>query len=175
MARVEEKNRFGVSYIINPDDHDFLRYPCGTEENSRCPVLISLEEPDEDLLELHLRYARRALGIFTGRNRVTFVVNDKIVVKLPRNAAGCADNDWEGSVSNTSESLNDPFWTQYPRTRLAFFKEIPIVFMEKIQPLTTSQIVDLFGQEPDWVAGVDCGQVGINRFGRLVAYDYGVC
>ena len=171
MNRIEEKNRFGVHFVLNPSSLDFATYandPAG-------PILISIEEDDNLLLDLHLRYARRALQVFTGRNRNTFVLNETIVVKLPRNAQGCIDNDWEGSVSNTTESFNDPFWTQYPRTRLAVFKEIPVVFMEKIQPLTSSQIIELFGHEPDWVAGVDCGQVGINRFGRLVAYDYGVC
>lgn len=28
---------------------------------------------------------------------------------------------------------------------------------------------------PDWMGFVDCGQVGYNRFGQVVAYDYGAC
>jgi len=40
--------------------------------------------------------------------------------------------------------------------------------------MTGEAIVARFGVEPDWVMSVDGGQVGVNRYGRLVAYDYGV-
>jgi hypothetical protein len=97
-----------------------------------------------------------------------------LVVKLPRNFDGCTDNDWEGSVSNAPESRNDPLHVQYPKTKLVYVDDIPVVFMERIESLTSRAIEERFGHEPAWVFSVDGGQVGVNRHGRLVAYDYGL-
>lgn len=122
---------------------------------------------------LHQRYEKRCLLVHGGRNRNVFDLG-KYVVKIPKNLAGFGDNDWEGSVSNSPESLGHDDYVQYPRTRLAYYKEVPIVFMEKVEPVTAKEIVRRLGYEPDWVNSVDCGQVGFNRKGRLLAYDYGL-
>lgn len=115
------------------------------------------------------RYFGRCESFEVGRNRVTFMFRT-YVVKLPITCAGIGDNDWEGSVSNIP---GEQGYVQYARTRLHYKGDMPILFMERVEPVSGKQIVERMGFEPDWVYSVDCGQVGFNRAGRLVAYDYG--
>jgi hypothetical protein len=164
----------GLRVVLNPTATDALNHPYANQDRKGEPVLLWVEEPSQALVALHLRYARRAVAAYSGRNRNVFVLGQRLVVKLPRSLEGYADNDWEGSVSNAPESLNHPEHVQYPKTRLAYVDGIPVVFMERIEALTGRAIEARFGQEPDWVASVDGGQVGVNRHGRLVAYDYGL-
>ncbi len=153
--------------LLNPTDAQMLANPYGN-------FLWIDEDVDGILLQLHQRYMPRAVASFGGRNRNVFVMAGGYVVKLPKNFHGIADNDWEGSVSNTKESIDDPNEIQYPKTRLAYKDGVAIVFMEFIEALTSDAIVERFGHEPDWVFSVDGGQVGVNKNGRLVAYDYGL-
>lgn len=122
-----------------------------------------------DLAALYERYSRRALHIFYGRNRIVFEL-PHCVVKLPRDAGGFADNDWEGSVSNSPETYNDDIHVQYPRAAVVYWRDIPVTFMEKVKDLDPWPGYDAL---PDWVGSVDGGQVGYTKKGRLVAYDYG--
>ena len=119
---------------------------------------------------LHERFAARCREVWMGRNRNAFDMG-RYVVKVPKNLNGFADNDWEGSVSNAND---DPEEVRYARTRLAYVEDVPIVFMEKVVPVTSPEIIARLGFEPDWTNSVDCGQVGFARDGRLVAFDYGV-
>lgn len=96
------------------------------------------------------------------------------VVKIPRNWDGVADNDWEGSVSNCEEYPQSDYQVQYARTRMIYFMDIPVVFMEHVLDSSSEEIRNKLGREPDWVWSVDGGQVGFNKQGRLVAYDYGI-
>lgn len=109
------------------------------------------------------------------RNRIAFLF-EKHVVKIPRCQDGLFDNDWEGSVRNNEESLGHPYYVQYPRTRLFYWKDVPILFMERVEPVNWKEKLKSIGdfEFPDWVNSVDCGQVGYTRDGRLVAYDYGL-
>lgn len=155
------------SVILNPTDAQMLADPYGQ-------FLWIDEDVDGALLRLHQRYMKRAVAAFGGRNRNVFSMPGGYVVKLPRNLDGIIDNDWEGSVSNTPESLNDPDYEQYPKTRMVYQGDVPVVFMEFILALTSEEIVARFGSEPDWVWSIDGGQVGVNKNGRLVAFDYGL-
>lgn len=174
ISKIEFINAKGLRFIIGASSDDLLRYPYSSQDRTGAPTLMFIEEDDQLLLRLHVKYANRAIAGYSGRNRNTFILNDRLVVKLPRNADGCMDNEWEGCISNSTESIGDPLFVQYPRTRLAYVEGIPVVFMERISHMRTADIVRHFGAEPDWVNSVDGGQVGVNRFGRLVAYDYGV-
>lgn len=118
---------------------------------------------------LHRRFSTRSQRVFCGRNRNVFDMG-RYVVKIPKNLDGIVDNDWEGSVSNGND---DPHEIRYARTHLAWVDELPIVFMEWVEPATSREIIQRLGFEPDWVMSVDCGQVGFARDGRLLAYDYG--
>lgn len=122
----------------------------------------------EDIRILFERYMRRCKGFESGRNRSVFVF-DRYVVKLPRCENGVADNDWEGSISDGP----DPY-VRHARTRMSYYKGIPIVFMERVTYATPTSLRERYGKEPDWVSSVDCGQVGWNRGGKLVAFDYGI-
>lgn len=117
--------------------------------------------------DLFEKYSRRGRFLGAGRNRVVFQVNPKWVVKIPRNSAGFTDNDWEGSVSNSPESTEDDI--QYARTIMVYLEGCPLLFMEYV-----TQAEVKYEELPDWVGFVDCGQVGYNASGKLVAYDYGI-
>jgi hypothetical protein len=131
---------------------------------------IDDDTESELLLRLHQRFAKRCVDYTFGRNRGVFVMPGNYVVKIPKNGDGCTDNDWEGSISNGEDSSEED--VQYARTRLFYYKEdnnlIPIVFMEYVEYHCD------YKNQPDWVASVDCGQVGYNKKGRLVAFDYGI-
>jgi hypothetical protein len=166
MNICSQNNSFSGA-ILNPSDSDCELNPEG------CYLWID-EDVDGLIYELHQRYMKRAIGCSGGRNRNVFIMPGGYVVKLPKNFAGIGDNDWEGSVSNTEDSTNDPYHIQYPKTRLGYYAgDIPVVFMEFVEALTHAGIVERLGYYPDWVLSVDCGQVGVNKGGRLVAYDYG--
>jgi len=94
----------------------------------------------EILKKLHVRYLKRALTVFSGRNRNVFIMPGNYVVELPTCLDGVADNDWEGSVSNSIESLDNPLYVQYPKTKLAYQDGVPVVFMERITPLNSGTI-----------------------------------
>ena len=144
------------------------------EENEDAADVLWIDELEEFLEPFHRRYADRALSAHPGRTRNVFVMPNGYVVKIPKNLDGFADNDWEGSVSNSEESLGSDDFVQYARTRLAYLDECPIVFMEEVVHASEKEIEKRLGFVPDWVGSVDCGQVGFNRAGLLVAYDYGV-
>lgn len=122
------------------------------------------------LYTLRERFSSRAEAIYCGRNREVFVMHS-YVVKIPRNYDGIADNHWEGSVSNSVEYPQSDWQVQYARTRIAVVHDIPVVFMERLEE---GSIVERLGREPNWVGCVDGGQVGFNKQGRLLAYDYGI-
>ncbi|QDJ96217.1 hypothetical protein Xoosp13_30 [Xanthomonas phage Xoo-sp13] len=117
-----------------------------------------------------VQYFKRASGVTNGRNRVVLLMGP-YVIKFPISWDGHADNDWEGSISNAKEDEPDynPDNVQYARTRLAYFEKTPILFMEQVK--STDEPYEVL---PDWVGYVDCAQVGYNRKGKLVAYDYGI-
>lgn len=141
------------------------REPYGIDEDAEVDGVFVLAA-------LHARYWARTAIVHGGRNRNVFDFG-AYVVKLPKNGDGCADNDWEGSLSN-GESLGDMREIQYARTRMAYWRGVPVVFMEKVEHARPAEIVARLGYEPDWTMSVDCGQVGFTRDGRLVAYDYGL-
>jgi hypothetical protein len=135
---------------------------------------IYLDNDLVELLPLYERFLRRATSAYGGRNRNVFHLGGNLVVKLPRNYDGFCDNDWEGSISNSAESLGHPHYVQYPRTRLAYYNnEVPVIWMEYVEYASSTRLIEEFGEVPDWVYSVDCGQVGFTRRGRLVAFDYG--
>lgn len=123
------------------------------------------------LTELDRRYRSRASEIHAGRNRRVYVMGT-YVIKVPLNLNGVADNDWEGSVRNGA--FVSEYELVYPKhKRMVYWRGIPVVFMEYVEPATSKQIIKQVGKVPNWVDRVDCGQVGFNKHGLLVAYDYG--
>lgn len=100
------------------------------------------------------------LGV--GRNRVTFLLpSGKYVLKIPRNDSGVWDNHHEARLSGT--------WN-YARCKLVNLCGIWCLVMEY---LNCETIYKEYDSLPDWTIGVDCCQVGYNRKGKLLAYDFG--
>lgn len=160
---------------VSKDESDLPRF---TKDNPYPDNLLIIYDEHSSLtkvlVKLHKRYAKRALACYGGRNRNVFKMPGGYVVKLPSGFDGIQDNDWEGSISNSPEGTGfDCGYIQYARTRMCYYKEVPIVFMEYVEYKNKNQIIELFGKEPDWCLSVDCGQVGVNKGGRLVAFDYG--
>ena len=131
----------------------------------------------KDIVRLFKRYLAKGVPYECGRNRCTFIFRT-YVVKLPLTDYGISDNDWEGSVSNdpdfTPEPGTEDWYIQYARTRLAQVGSVPVLLMERVEYATYATIMEREGKEPDWIASVDCGQVGYNKSGKLVAFDYGM-
>lgn len=105
-----------------------------------------------------------------GRNRLVFKLKSgNYVLKFPLNEDGVSDNDWEASIcSNKNEGDIDE--VQWPKTRYIEIEGFICCVMEYIEPITYFEDKVL----PDWIHSVDGGQVGYNKKGVLLAYDYGL-
>lgn len=99
-----------------------------------------------------------------GRTRAAFLTpSGDYVIKVPIDEMGFVDNFREYRM-----------WQQFnkwiPKEYLARCKlhlDSGILVMEVVNPT----YVPMDGR-PAWVDSIDCGQVGYNRKGKLVAYDY---
>jgi hypothetical protein len=97
-----------------------------------------------------------------GRNRIVFLSpSGRNVVKVPI-------NDW-GISNNTTEAL---YWRErdqktVPLARCRIFCDGLLLAMETVDTLSRWTYADL-----PWAVQIDCGQVGRNRKGQFVAYDY---
>lgn len=107
----------------------------------------------------------------SGRNRAVYLLpGGKYVIKIPINALGLADNDEEHCFRH----MKDP-WAKKERV-FARCRLIPGTFllvMEYVEDASYQEIRNKLGKVPEWVGCIDSGQVGFNRQGKLVAYDYG--
>ena len=100
-----------------------------------------------------------------GRHRKGFLSpNRKWVVKVPKTCARLAGIQDNWSEYHTFKRASPAIRARLARCRL--FKG-EILIMEK---LCTANLC--WGNIPEWARGIDCGQVGYNRKGNLVAYDY---
>lgn len=121
------------------------------------------------LLDLHKRMCDKYGLPEIGTKRATYISNS-VVFKLPVDIEGFRENDWEGSVCGLN--VGTEYEIPIAKSRLIFRDDIPVVVMEKVEPLFLSQIKERFGEIPAFVSWVDMGQVGLTRQGKLVAYDY---
>lgn len=96
-----------------------------------------------------------------GRHRVVFG-NDRRVFKVPRNDYGFHDNAWEFRKFSLRNDKTIPM----ARCRIIDINEIPVLVMELLETGIP------WRKLPDWATLVDGGQVGYDRNGNIVAYDY---
>lgn len=104
-----------------------------------------------------------------GRTRAVFDRGDSYMVKVPMNG--------EDLMANQSEIMTyeakDPYIPVAEcrmETDYSVVPEgMPVLVMEKVDIESASKL--RYKDMPDWVGSVDCGQVGYDRKGRLVAYD----
>ena len=149
-----------------------MKYEEGDHQMEWFRVIEHIEDVEPlfpGLTDLYLRFYKRSTAFFGGSNRVTFIMG-RYVVKLPQNYDGIADNDWEGSVRHSP----DLGAAKYARTRLIYVGQIPVLVMEYVEPWCYRDLQEKLGKVPTWVDFIDCQQVGYNRRGQLVAYDYGI-
>lgn len=113
--------------------------------------------------------------VSSGRNRAVYR-RGNYVVKVPLNEEGIHDNHHErntflGFRMNPS-FIDHPDCIQYARCRL-LGDLLVMQYAMFVGPGTSSKGYLPYSFGPSWMAFVDCGQAGYNRFGKVVAYDYG--
>lgn len=96
-----------------------------------------------------------------GRHRIVYK-HGNYVIKVPLNMWGLASNDKE---YRTYQSTNNGwlFGVRYARCKLHWSGLLVMEYVESVP----------FEEMPDWAKYIDCQQVGTNRNGNMVAYDYG--
>lgn len=95
----------------------------------------------------------------TGRNRAVYLLpGNRNVIKIPLNDEGVFQNEYEARSAKRDDWL---YRWQKARCRLIF----PCLIMEYVE-------LGPFSDLPDWSDYVDCQQVGKNRLGNFVAYDW---
>ena len=109
-----------------------------------------------------------------GRNRVAYISSSrKVVIKIPLNSSGEFDNLHEYRYIRHIEK--DPVYkSYYGKNKLFQFKKpgISLLIMEYLSPIKYKDISD--SEIKKWVSCIDCCQVGINKNGKIKAYDYGL-
>ncbi len=95
-----------------------------------------------------------------GRNRAVFRRGDH-VFKVPINDCGVTDNSHEAYLSQRYGKTEG--YVPYAKCRMFGL----ILVMEYVDHVGSTKT-------PDWTWSVDGGQVGRNRKGELLAYDFGL-
>ena len=101
-----------------------------------------------------------------GRNRATYALGPRHVLKIPVNEDGMYDNSSEAEQwRRRREHSSFPI----ARCRILLNKDgLPLLVMERVVPTEPKPRPAM----PDWVYSIDCQQVGYTRKGALVAYDF---
>lgn len=107
----------------------------------------------------------------SGRNREVYR-RGNYVIKVPRNWQGIVDNEHEADVGSYTRK-EVPGSIQYARCRLHPGGILVMQYAQFVGPGTDPDGFLPHKNGPSWMGFVDCGQVGYNRFGKVVAYDYG--
>lgn len=98
-----------------------------------------------------------------GNSRATYI-SKNFVFKLPMSEEGAYQNEEECTL------LSDDYW-QFAKTKL-IDADSALICMERADHASYNTIIERLGHLPDFVSGIDCSQVGFNRKGQLVAYDF---
>lgn len=97
-----------------------------------------------------------------GHNRIVFLKDDDWVIKCPLNEDGLNDNI---SEARRYRQFGDTDLVKYAECKMFFLNDINCLEMERVYPISKSE-------RPDWADYVDGGQVGKNKDGKILAYDY---
>lgn len=100
-----------------------------------------------------------------GRNRAVYLLpSGKNVIKIPLNDDGINDNLTEEYRYRFQRK------TWYPLARCRLLNGSHNLIMEYVEfPNSYCELREIHS----WIDFVDCWQVGYNRAGKVVAYDYG--
>lgn len=145
-----------------------------------------------ELIQQYLGPDFKCVGM--GKDRITFLSpNKRYVLKFPKDSGGVDCNAWEAKLWRQYKRGPDPDGVYYAPCRLM---KNGILMMWAVTELSGGTEgcdagrsylggKDNYDYElddntpkrsanlPDWVATVDCCQVGYLRNGKLAAYDYG--
>lgn len=120
-----------------------------------------LTELEESKIDVWIALVKKYGTPFPGRHRVAFS-NGRCVFKFPINDYGYHDNAWEYHKFRNRTEKSLPM----ARCRIIDIKEIPVLVMEFVTQVP-------YGKDmPSWADFIDCQQVGWNKKGEIVAYDY---
>lgn len=114
----------------------------------------------------NLKEKYQCLGV--GRNRIVFKLRSgNYVLKFPLGCSGEADNDWEGCiVTNKNKFPDDKNRIRTPKTKWINYNGFICVLMEYL-----NEDIEI---KPEWANRIDDGQVGVNKKGQILAFDFGV-
>jgi hypothetical protein len=150
--------------LVNRDEHGRFAEAVGS------PPEVDID-PFSDLFvkydALHSELAAKHEAI-EGRTRTVYLLDDNRVAKVPTDEDGLNANYrealWSEKFGKTGEvPIADAAietWTSADGT------ELDVLVMERVEETAV-----VYKDMPEWVGWVDCGQVGYDREGRLVAYD----
>jgi len=123
------------------------------------------DDPFEGAIEVAVDEAQKNLKVLgEGRNRITFELNDRFVLKVPLNEYGVLDNETEAKMYR-NRSDGDIRLARCRKVLNSF--GLPLLVMERVD-IDSVESLEL----PHWVDFIDCSQVGYTKKGELVAYDY---
>lgn len=128
----------------------------------------------ETLVGIHNHFGRSLQGtnhsIAFGTERATFILDD-IVIKIPHNCDGVRANYtelflYQKFLEGDLDSFVPAQCWMHPIS-----EEVRVLVLGMVR---VSGSVNLFSKDvPDWCWSIDHAQVGYNKEGTLVAYDYG--
>ena len=107
-----------------------------------------------------------------GRHRHAWRLPSGNVIKIPKGGGGEYANEREArawSLRHNREAV-EPLMRTFEFARCRLIPDTSILVMEYVDPYENSSID--YAALPLWAKQVDCQQVGHNRQGRLVAYDF---
>jgi hypothetical protein len=130
-------------------------------------LVLDTEKELEEAVERVISWAKKELlYVGVGRTRIVFLTpSQKSVIKIPLSWDGMADNDWEYRTFTKNRKSGECVYAPCRPSSLLGF---PVLLMRKLD-------LDIppVDQLPDWAGCIDCFQVGLDKEGRLLAYDYG--
>lgn len=108
----------------------------------------------------------------TGGTRECYLLPSGNVLKIPRCLAGADGNHKEALLwkkRHAPEEI-DGWYDGWSFARCRIIPGTDLLVMEYVEPYQSRGLLSY--DLPKWCTRVDCAQVGFNRAGQLVAYDY---
>jgi hypothetical protein len=94
------------------------------------------------------------------------------VLKIPLSLKGLEDNWRERHTWKIYQNID--FEIKYAACRLYGNFLLIMEYAQFVGPLSDDSGFISFKTGPEWMYRIDCCQVGYNRHGQIVAYDYGI-
>ena len=93
------------------------------------------------------------------------------VIKIPLCMNGLSDNFHERSVWSKHR---DHGYIKYASCRMVGNFLLLMEYARFVGPDSDETGYFTYSKSPEWGYSIDCGQIGYNKRGRIVAYDYGL-